>query len=42
MRTRVTLEHGDGIEVENSDTDSYTKLSVQFVFNIGAHPAHVY
>lgn len=42
MRTRLTYEHAEGIEVDGSDVDSYDKLSLQFVFNIGAHPAHVY
>lgn len=43
MRTRLTLEHGVGIEVEDdADIDSFTKAMLQFVFSIGAHPAHIY
>jgi hypothetical protein len=41
-KIRFTLEHGNGIHVEDSDTESYTRGLIQFVFNIGAHPAHVY
>lgn len=40
MKTRVTLEHGNGIHVHGSSRDFYTRGFVQFVFNIGAHPAH--
>jgi hypothetical protein len=42
MRTRLTLEHGQGIHIEESDVDSYTRAHFQLVFSIGAHPAHVY
>lgn len=43
MRTRLSVEHGQGIHVEDDeDIDSYTKGTLQFVFSIGAHPAHVY
>jgi hypothetical protein len=43
MKTRLTVEHGQGVHVEDDeDVDSYTKGFVQFVFNIGAHPAHVF
>lgn len=43
MKTRFTVEHGQGIIVDdNADVDSLTKAQLQFVFSIGAHPAHVY
>lgn len=43
MRTRISVEHAQGIHVEgHDDVDSYTKGMLQFVFSIGAHPAHVY
>ncbi len=43
MRTRFTIEHGTGIHVEDDESvDSYSKAMLQFVFSIGAHPAHVY
>lgn len=43
MRTRLTIEHGQGIHVEDDeDVDSYTRGMLQLVFSIGAHPAHVY
>ena len=48
MRTRFSLEHGQGLTIEDAHDDhehedeTYTKASIQFVFSIGAHPAHVY
>lgn len=40
MKTRFTVEHFKGITVESSSRDEFTRAFVQFVFNIGAHPAH--
>lgn len=42
MKTRFTVEHLTGIEVENSNTEEAQRAFLQFVFNIGAHPSHVY
>lgn len=43
MRTRLTIEHAQGIKVDdNPNVDSATKGFLQFVFNIGAHPAHAF
>lgn len=42
MRTRLTIEHAEGFAPVMGTDDSYTRAFVQFVFNIGAHPAHVY
>lgn len=43
MRTRFTIEHGQGIHVEeDEDVDSFWRGQLQLVFSIGAHPAHVY
>lgn len=42
MRTRVTVEHAMGVDIENSNEENITRAFVQFVFSIGAHPAHVY
>jgi hypothetical protein len=41
MRTRLTLEHHTGVEVDEDDVQ-FQRLHLQFVFNIGAHPAHIY
>lgn len=41
MRTRFTLEHHNGVDVEEEE-ESFQRAHLQFVFNIGAHPAHVY
>lgn len=41
MRTRLTLEHHTGVEVHEDDVQ-FQRLHLQFVFNIGAHPAHIY
>lgn len=41
MRTRLTLSHGNGLIIEEKERDN-TKLLLQMVFTIGAHPAHVY
>jgi hypothetical protein len=41
MRTRLTLEHHNGVEVDEDEV-SFQRLHLQFVFNIGAHPAHIY
>jgi len=41
MRTRFTIEHHNGVEVDEDET-SFQRAHLQFVFNIGAHPAHVY
>lgn len=41
MRTRLTLSHGDGLIIDERRRDN-TKLLLQMVFTIGAHPAHVY
>lgn len=43
MKTRLSVEHAQGIHVEDDeDVDSYARGMLQFVFSIGAHPAHVY
>lgn len=42
MRFRFTVEHGQGVVTEKSDNDRFTRAFAQLVFNIGAHPAHVY
>ncbi|MGK0367296.1 MAG: hypothetical protein ACI9QD_000430 [Thermoproteota archaeon] len=43
MKTRFTLETAEGIKLDtDASVDSYTKLMIQFVFSIGAHPAHVF
>ena len=41
MRTRLTLEHHTGVEIDEDDVQ-FQRLHLQFVFNIGAHPAHIY
>ena len=43
MRTRLTIEHAQGIKLDDDpDIESGTKGFLQFVFNIGAHPAHAF
>jgi hypothetical protein len=42
MRTRFTIEHGQGITTDKKEDDSFTRGFVQLVFSIGAHPAHIY
>ncbi len=42
MKTRLTVEHLSGIEVEGKATTEAQRVFLQFVFNIGAHPNHVY
>lgn len=41
MRTRFTIEHHNGVEFDEEEK-SFQRAHLQFVFNIGAHPAHVY
>lgn len=41
MRTRLAIEHMNGLEIEE-ERDSATRIFAQLVFSIGAHPAHVY
>jgi hypothetical protein len=43
MKTRFTIDHANGVKVDTDDSvDSFTKGTLQFVFSIGAHPAHVF
>lgn len=43
MKTRFTVDHVQGVKVDSDpDVDSFTKGTLQFVFSIGAHPAHVF
>lgn len=41
MRTRLALEHSTGLEIDE-EKKAVTRGFLQIVFNIGAHPAHVY
>lgn len=41
MRTRLTLSHTKGLLIEEKQSEN-TKLMLQTVFTIGAHPAHLY
>jgi hypothetical protein len=41
MRTRLTLSRSKGLLVEEKEVEN-TKLMLQTVFTIGAHPAHLY
>ena len=41
MRTRLAIEHSTGLEIDEEEKD-VTRGFLQIVFNIGAHPAHVY
>lgn len=41
MKTRLTLEHSNGLEIDE-EKDQVTRFYAQLVFSIGAHPAHVY
>jgi hypothetical protein len=41
MRTRLTLSQSKGLLIEDKEVDN-TKIMLQTVFTIGAHPAHLY